>query len=310
MKWKDSFHPYAAITIFFWSLAYVFTKLALRYFSPFSLGFLRYVVASLALIAVAVVTKMKLPQKRDVWWFMASGATGFFFYMIAFNKGQNMVTASTGSVVLATVPVITALLARFFYRERLLGFQWAAIGIQFIGVLVLTLMNGVFSINSGLFWLFLAALLVSIYNLLQRKLTKTYQALQSCAFSIFFGTLFLAIFLPSSVNVAVHAPGIQIFYVVTLGIGSSAIAYVSWSKAFAKAKQTSQVSNYMFLTPFLTSVFGFLMIHEVPDKATLTGGAIILSGILIFNFGGKINGSLFTKKRAGHSLIDKTSGAE
>jgi uncharacterized membrane protein len=112
MKWKDSFHPYAAITIFFWSLAYVFTKLALRYFSPFSLGFLRYVVASLALIAVAVVTKMRLPQKRDVWWFMASGATGFFFYMIAFNKGQNMVTASTGSVVLATVPVITALLAR------------------------------------------------------------------------------------------------------------------------------------------------------------------------------------------------------
>jgi hypothetical protein len=52
------------------------------------------------------------------------------------------------------------------------------------------------------------------------------------------------------------------------------------------------------------------MIHEVPDKATLTGGAIILSGILMFNFGGKINGSLFTKKRAGHSLIDKTSRAE
>jgi hypothetical protein len=35
-----------------------------------------------------------------------------------------------------------------------------------------------------------------------------------------------------------------------------------------------------------------------------------LSGILMFNFGGKINGSLFTKKRAGHSLIDKTSRAE
>lgn len=310
MKWKDSFHPYAATTIIFWSLAYVFTKLALGYFSPFSLGFLRYAVASLSLATVAFFTRMKLPGKRDVLWFMASGAAGFFLYMIAFNKGQGMVTASTGSVVIATVPVITALLARFIYGERLLGFQWAAIGIQFIGVLVLTLMNGIFSINPGLFWLFLAALLVSIYNLLQRKLTKTYPALQSSAFSIFFGTLFLAVFLPTSVNEVLYAPGIQIFYVVTLGIGSSAIAYVSWSKAFAKAKQMSQVSNYMFVTPFLTSIFGFLMADEVPDKATLTGGTIILSGILIYNFGGKIYESFFAPKRGRHSVIDKKPSSE
>ncbi|WP_312426499.1 EamA family transporter [Lacrimispora sp.] len=68
MKWKDSFHPYAATTIVFWSLAYVFTKLALGYFTPFSLGFLRYGVASLALLAVAVFTKMKLPGKRDIFY--------------------------------------------------------------------------------------------------------------------------------------------------------------------------------------------------------------------------------------------------
>jgi len=83
-------------------------------------------------------------------------------------------------------------------------------------------------------------LLVSIYNLLQRKLTKSYQALQSSAFSI----------------------------------------------------------------------FGFLMANEVPDKATLTGGTIILSGILIFNFGGKIYEFFFAPKRGGHSVIDKKPSSE
>ncbi|MEY8355283.1 DMT family transporter [Lachnospiraceae bacterium 54-53] len=278
MKWKDSFHPYA--------------------------------VASLTLAAVAVITKMKLPRKQDILWFMASGMTGFFLYMIAFNRGQGLVTASTASVVLATVPVITAVLALFVYGEKLLGYQWAAIGIQFAGVMVLTLMNGVFSINPGLFWLFLAAVLVSIYNLLQRKLTKTYPALQSCAFSIFLGTLFLSMFLPASVSEMPHAPGIQIFYVISLGIGSSAIAYVSWSKAFAKAKQTSQVSNYMFLTPFITGKFDFLIANEVPDRPTLAGGTIILTGVLIFNFGGKFYESVFRKKWAGHSWIDKKTSAE
>ena len=51
MQVKNSYHPYAIITILFWSLAYVLTRLTLQYFSVFSLGFPRYVAASLALIS-------------------------------------------------------------------------------------------------------------------------------------------------------------------------------------------------------------------------------------------------------------------
>ncbi len=290
MRFRDSFHPYAAVTIFFWSLAYVLTRLTLQYFTAFSLGFLRYLIASCALAAVAVLTKMKLPARADLPWFLAAGGIGFFFYMIAFNQGQATVTAATGSVVIASVPVFTALLARFIYREKLQAFQWAAILVEFIGVAVLTLMNGVFSINAGLFWLFLAALALSSYNLLQRKLTKTCTALQTSIYSIFFGTFLLAIFAPNSIGEISHAPAIQYFYLVVLGVGSSAIAYVSWAMAFTRAKQISQVSNYMFLTPFLTSILGFVLAGEVPDSATLSGGGIILLGVLIFNFGGKFRG--------------------
>lgn len=285
MKFKDSFHPYAMITILFWALAFVFTRLTLQYFSVFSLSFLRYFFASAALVIVAIAVKMKLPRKADILWFLAAGAIGFFYYMIAFNEGVATVTASTGSVVIATVPVITALLARFVYQEKLRVIQWAAIAVEFAGVIVLTMMNGILSVNKGILWLLSAAVALSIYNLIQRKLTKTYTALQTSAFSIFFGTLLLAVFLPGSVKEVAHAPGIQIFYVAVLGVFSSAIAYVAWSKAFSKAKQTSQVSNYMFVTPFLTSILGFVIAGEVPDKATVVGGAVILSGVFIFNFG-------------------------
>ena len=120
MKFKDSFHPYAMVTIVFWSLAYVLTRLTLQYFSAFSLGFLRYFVASCALILIAVITKMQVPRWKDLPWFLLAGGIGFFFYMIAFNQGQATVTAATGSVVIATVPVITALFARFVYREKLM----------------------------------------------------------------------------------------------------------------------------------------------------------------------------------------------
>ncbi|HCU08777.1 MAG TPA: EamA family transporter [Clostridiales bacterium] len=288
MKWKDSFHPYALITVIFWSLSYVLTRLALEYFSPFSIGFLRYFFASLALVIVAVSTKMKLPHKSDLVWFIAAGALGFFLYMITFNMGLTTVTASTSSVVIATVPVMTALFALFFYKETLRSFQWIAILIEFIGVVVLTLMNGAFSINIGLFWLFGAALSLSLYNLVQRKLTKAYTALQASTFSIFFGTLMLTLFLPGTLREMPSAPVMPYIHIAIMGICSSAAAYVAWAKAFSKAKQTSQVSNYMFLTPFLTTLLGFLMAGEVPDRATVLGGGIILLGVLVFNFGGKL----------------------
>lgn len=287
MNHKGSFHPYALVTIFFWSLTYVLTRLLLQDFSAFSLGFLRNLIASVVLIFVALATKMQLPRREDIPWFLASGGIGFFFYMIAFNQGQAMVSAATGSVIIATVPVITALMARLVFRERLLPFQWAAIVVEFAGVVVLTLLHGVFSVNSGLFWLFLAALALSTYNLLQRKFARHYSAMQTSSYSIFFGTAMLAIFAPGAFRELPHAPGIQYFYLLVMGIGASAVAYVAWAKAFSLAKQTSQVSNYMFLTPFLTSVLAFFLLDEIPDSATLLGGGIILAGVLLFNFGGK-----------------------
>ncbi len=288
MKLKNNFHIYAMITIIFWSLAYVLTRLSLQYFTPFSLGFLRYFVASCTLIIVWALTRMKLPQRKDLPYFILAGALGFFFYMIAFNLGQKTVTASTGSIVIATVPLLTAFIARFVYREKMSLVQWLALIIEFAGVAVLTLMNGILSFNIGLVWLFLAALALSLYNLLQRRLTKKYTALQTSAFSIFFGTILLAVFLPVSVRQITNAPPIQWVYLVILGVFSSAIAYVSWSKAFAKAEKTSQVSNYMFVTPFLTSLFGFLMADEIPELSTLVGGGIILFGVFVFNFGEKL----------------------
>jgi drug/metabolite transporter (DMT)-like permease len=288
MNIKDNFHFYAIITIVFWSLAYVFTRLALKHFSAPSLGFLRYFVASCTLIVVVMVTKMKLPEKKDAKWFILAGATGFFIYMIMFNKGCEIVNSSTSSVVISTAPIITALLAHFVHAERLKNYQWAAIAVAFLGSVVLTMTNRDFIINIGLLWLFIAALCLSIYNILQRKLTRVYSALQTSTFSIFAGTIMLLIFLPMAAEEAKDAPAVQFFYIAVLGIFSSVIAYVSWSKAFAKAKNASSVSNYMFVTPFLTTLLGYLIAGETPDSSAIFGGIIILTGLFLFNFGDKL----------------------
>ena len=287
MRWRDSFHPYAFTTVLTWSMAYILTRLALQHFSAFSLGFLRYLIASVVLAVVAAVTRMAPPRRRDLPWFLLSGAVGISGYMVVFNIGQAQVSAATGSVVIATAPIITALLARVFYREALRPLQWAAIAVEFLGVGILTLMNGAFSANTGLLWMFAAALALGVYNLLQKKLTREYPALRASTYSIFFGALLLTVFAPPAFGELASAPPIQYVYLGVLGIGSSALGYVCWALAFSKAEKTSQVSNYMFLTPLLASAFGFLIAGEVPDLPTLLGGGVILAGVLIFNLGGR-----------------------
>lgn len=286
-NWKESFHPYAMITILFWSLAYVLTRISLGYFSVFALGFLRYFIASCALLVFVLIKRMGRPRTKDLKWFLASGTAGFFLYMIFFNKGCETVSASAGSIVIATVPVMTALLASCLHGEKLTWLQWAATFLEFAGVVMMTLMRSAFSADQGILLLVLAAVCLSVYNLLQRRLTKTYSALHSSAFSIFAGTLMLSVFSCAGFGEIRKAPMIMVAAVAVMGLLSSAAAYVSWSVAFAKAEKASSVSNYMFVTPFLAGLLGFLLAGEKPDLATVAGGSVILTGMAFFYFGEK-----------------------
>lgn len=285
MKKKQLYQPYALSTVFCWLLAFVFTRMTLPYFSAASLGFLRYLVASVVLIVIAAVTKMKPPKLSDIPMFILSGFLGFFLYMIVFNKGLSSVPAATASVVNATVPVVSALIASMVYREKLCGFQWMAIAIELAGVVVLTVMSGGLGRSGGLVWLFIAAFALSSYNIVQRKLTQKYTAMQASTYSIFAGTLLLAMFSPTAFSELAKAPASQYAYIALLGVFPSAIAYVSWSVAFSKAERTSQVSNYTVLTLFFTSLLGAALLNETPNAATLCGGGITLAGVLLFNYG-------------------------
>jgi drug/metabolite transporter (DMT)-like permease len=282
---KGNFHPYAGIAIVGWSLAYVYTRIALQHFSAYSLGFLRYFFASGVLALIVALLKIKLPEKKDLGLFLASGTLGFALYVVVFNIGSAAVTSATGSVIISAAPVITALLARVFYGERLNALQWLAIVVEFVGVTVLALGNGTFVLNLGVLWLSLAALCLGSYSLTQRKLTRSYTAFQSSAFSIFAGTLVLSVFAPSSMREIAGASSNHLFALAMLAVFPSGIAYIAWSKALSIADDMSSVSNYMFLTPFVAALLGFIIAEEVPDASTLLGGTIVLGGVLLFNVG-------------------------
>jgi drug/metabolite transporter (DMT)-like permease len=214
--------------------------------------------------------------------FLLSGIVGFTLYIIAVNTGSSSLNATTSCVVISTSPIISALLARFIFEERLNARQWFATGLAFCGILILSLWNGMFSISHGLAWMLAAAFLISGHNIIQRHLAQQFTALAITAYSYFFGTMFLMIFLPQAVEQLQVAPLSQVGLVCYLGIFQGGMGYYFWGKALIVAPKTSNVTNYMFLTPFLALVLDYVVTGVLPETATFIGGSVILAGLLIF----------------------------
>ena len=275
-------HGYAFLTVLIWSSAYVFTKIALAHFTGPALGFLRCAIAATALVAVMLFKGAPRPRAADLPWLALSGATGFALYLLAFNHGSLTLNPTTSCILISTSPIMTALIARACFKESLTAAGWAAIISAFGGVVVLMLWDGSMTLSLGVFWMLSAALLVSVYNIIQRKLSARYDSLRITAYSFIAATAMLAWIAPEAVNELRSASAKQTGVLIFLGLFPSALAYPLWVKALALAPRTSTVTNYMYLTPLLALLLEYLIMAELPGAGTLVGGAIILGSLILF----------------------------
>ena len=281
---RDILHSqvYALLTVVMWSGAYVYTKVALLTFSAGALGLLRCGVATLCLMTLLTCHRQLAVTWRDIPVFILSGACGFALYFLAFNTGSRSLNPTTASIIIALCPIISALLARVIFREKLLLLQWLATLTAFSGVALIVLQAGSLQISQGTVWMLGAAVLLSLYNIIQRYMTRRISTLQLTAYSFLSGTLLLTSYLPEAIRELAGAPPGSVAVVVLLGIFPGALAYVTWGKALSLAENTGQVTHWMFMTPCLALLLEYVVTGEVPGQATFIGGGIILLSLLCF----------------------------
>lgn len=276
------------LSVFLWASAFPLTKVAQQQFTSIPLGFLRCTVAAIFLIIIGKCCHIRLPQKKHIPLFFVSGGLGFTGYMITFNTGILTLTSATSSIIIAVTPILTAIVASNLYKEKIKPIGWAAIAAAFIGVLILLLWEGVFSINIGLIWTVGAAIVFCGYNIMTRKLSAMgYNALEIVTYSMICGAILLCFWAGDGLHQLAGASMSHIIALIYLGALPSATAYFTWGKAMSYAERTSEVTNFMFVTPLLSTIMGFIILHEVPNAGTFIGGAIIIISIVVFNLKGK-----------------------
>jgi len=142
-----------------WGYNWVIMKQAAAYAGPFQFSALRTVFAALALFALLALRRQSM--RLEAWpWVLALGVlqtAGF----TALSQWALVAGAVGKTAVLAyTMPFWLLLLARVFLRERLRGWQWLAVLLAAMGLVLIvapwqaqaTLGSSALAIASGLSW--------------------------------------------------------------------------------------------------------------------------------------------------------------
>lgn len=288
MKLNNMMLSYVAalIALFIWSVTFVSTKVLLVVLSPTEILVYRYIIAYL--LFVIIEPKFLKPQNiHDEWTFALAGLFGITLYFLCENFALCFSTASNVSMIVASSPMLTGLLAHFttnnykMTKSFLLG---CVLGLSGVFLLVF---NGHFILKLnpiGDILAFGAALSFAIYSIIIKDINKTkYSAIIITRKTFFYAllTLFPLCFTTLfswQPSVLMH-PKIMA-NVLFLGIFASAVCFLLWNKVIWNLGAV-KANNLIYLLPPMSLLAASLLLHERITIFAIAGGLLILAGVYV-----------------------------
>jgi drug/metabolite transporter (DMT)-like permease len=260
-------------------------KLALASMPPLPLSALRVASAALLLEALRRLSSRETLARGDHRRVLLYGLLGVSVNQVLFILGLSLTTAINATILLATIPVFTLIVAVFLKHERLT--LPAAAGVILAGAGSLVLLNVQnFDWHSryvrGDLLLLCNSLSYSLYLVLSRPILAHYRVLTIVSRVFVYGTppilLFTAPallrFHPSRVTPLSWASFAGIVFLCTV------IPYALNSWALARTG-ASRVALYVFLQPLIAAALAVLVLKEQVTLRTAVAGALILAGLAV-----------------------------
>ncbi len=279
------------LSMIFWSFSFIWFKVANEFYRPITIVFIRLIISVIILSSFLFLTRnfVKI-RKEDRKKFFLLALFEPFLYFLGESHGLTYVSATVGSVIISTIPVIATLGAWIIFRERLKTINYAGIILSFIGVLIFIInKNGTLSFNiRGLALLTFAVFSAVGYNLTLSRLVGSYSPVYIVNVQNVIGSvLFLPVFLISDLNKLMNTSfSIKHFIpIIELSIFASCGAFILFAYS-VKSMGITRANVFSNCIPLFTALFSFVLLGDKLTIQNIAGIAIVITGLFLSQING------------------------
>jgi drug/metabolite transporter (DMT)-like permease len=276
---------YVIGALLLWSAATPTAKLVLKTLSSLQVLFYSSLIAFVSLLMIALlqrkITIIKQYRLQDYRHFAIMGFLGIFLYYNLFYYGLKTVSTQQAVVINYSWPIWVVIFAAIILKEQFNLQKIIALIMGFFGIFIVISKGNVFSPTlpdiQGVLFIISGAASYGVFSVLGKK--DSYDKLTAVLFYFMFSWIFITI----QILLFSEIPKISLTEfcgLVFLGLCVNALGYTLWFLAL-KYGDTAKISSIVFLTPFFSLIFIYLLLGEPILFSSLLGLSLIISGIVM-----------------------------
>jgi|TARA_E500000178_G_C16948765_1_gene720159 drug/metabolite transporter (DMT)-like permease len=278
-----------------WGSAFFNIKIATYSYEPFTLALVRVIFASIPLLILCKLKKIKIEAFEKDWkLFALIGLTNISIPFVLIAIGTAKINSYLAAILMSTTPLSGSILAHFFIKdERLSFFKSLGVLIGFSGIILLffdkvvinkeNFIYAIITIIGSTFYCIGGLLTLKLKNKKNENVT-TSTTLWSVIFLFPFSIVFET---PWNLDPSLSST-LSLLY---LGVIATGLAWLIRFRILTVNGLVFQ-TQVAYLIPIFGIFFGYFLMNEIITWRVLISLAIILLGIYIFkknNIGIKTN---------------------
>lgn len=275
----------AAIAICVWGSTFIFSKIMLRDFTPLQIMTMRFVVAYIVLWCLyPKVEKTTFKDNLGIFVLSLFGNTIYFLFE---NNALQYTLAANVSIIVASAPIWTAILAHFFSkgekirRNTILGSALAFAGVALVvfnGTIVLKFnpLGDILSLGAALCWAVYSIIVVRYVN----KYSSFFLMRRSTLCALITSVPMLIISGQMDMPFECLLQKDTLFSIIFLGVLGSGVSYVLWNMA-TRILGVIKVNAYIYVNPFVTMITAGIFLGEPVTVMGIIGAVMIIGGVVL-----------------------------
>ena len=269
-----------------WGSSFVATKVALEALRPATLIFFRLAFASVFFLLLLKVRGVRMPAREFAPRLVLLSLFEPVAYFLLETEGIARTSASSASLVIASIPVLVAVIARIVLQERLDARGWIGAFVSLAGVVLLVVgdNNPDYADSSlvGNLLVLGAALAAAGYIVTARSLSGRVDPISMTFVQMTTGALF---FLPlfAANTIRFSSPAITPRVAIALGflaIAATVLAFLSYNYALSRIP-AGKAAVFINGIPLVTVVVAAVLLGETLTIVQGFAGAVIVGGVVL-----------------------------